>query len=77
MSCHVLRSYNFSACFCIISFGSATLEDKFDRQALPKVMQVKKFGFAGRLVQKNKEHGEKINHKEKYSSEIFSKCSVL
>lgn len=26
----------------------ATLEDKFDRAALPKVMQVKKFGFAGR-----------------------------
>jgi microfibrillar-associated protein 1 len=25
-----------------------TLEDKFDKEALPKVLQVKKFGFAGR-----------------------------
>ena len=29
-------------------YNEPTLEDKFDRSALPKVMQVKKFGFSGR-----------------------------
>jgi microfibrillar-associated protein 1 len=30
------------------TYDGATLEDKFDKSALPKVMQVKKFGFSGR-----------------------------
>jgi len=29
-------------------FGGATLDDNYDKQAMPKVMQVKKFGHAGR-----------------------------
>ena len=29
-------------------FGQATLEDHFDKTVLPKVMQVKDFGRAGR-----------------------------
>ena len=30
------------------SYAEPTLEDKFDKAAMPKVMQVKKFGFSGR-----------------------------
>jgi microfibrillar-associated protein 1 len=30
------------------NYSAPTLEDKFDKAALPKVMQVKKFGFSGR-----------------------------
>lgn len=29
------------------SFNEPTLEDKFDRESLPKIMQVKKFGMRG------------------------------
>jgi microfibrillar-associated protein 1 len=29
-------------------YNEATLEDKYDKSAMPKVLQVKKFGFAGR-----------------------------
>jgi hypothetical protein len=35
-------------CLFATDFSEPTLEDKFDRTILPKVMQVKNFGRAGR-----------------------------
>ena len=42
------RYQNKKIKFTYIVFFSATLEDKFDKTVLPKVMQVKNFGRSGR-----------------------------